>query len=357
MITALRKRFRPDNLSNQVRAQPRAMGRRVYLFAVMCGAGYLLLQLVGAMLFLKADGLVMKDRTVIASLYNARVGIVHVTSGDAVTKGEPLLTLQSTEMLDRLADVIGKKGTIITREGQILSRLHLINAMLPAAVARRQRTMYTASVVTKLASRQLTTQPRQAEVARDSYDAEREEQQLLAEQTALHHELVSLQSSREEMEALSQGLKSAYNEGRILAPATGTIGARVPHVGQVIKAAESALEVYRGQSYVLAYVPTNRLYQVNVGERVVVSEGSNRYHGRIERVETLTDAIPPEFQSIFQTVERQQVVRIVFEQEPPFPLQAKVRITSSYSPTDLSALFKAMMGGIGDVFFGSPARS
>jgi multidrug resistance efflux pump len=351
MITSLRKRFRPDRLPNQVRAEPRGFGRRVYLFAVICGAAYLCLQLIGSMLFLKADGLVMRDRTVIASLYNARVAMVHVMPGDVIKKGEPLLTLQSTEMLDRLADVIGKKGSLVTREGQILSRLQLIQAMMPTAVARRERTMYTSSVVTKLAARQLTTQPRQAEVARDNYDAEREEQQLVAEQTALHHELVSLQTSREEMESLSNGLKAAYNDGRILAPATGIVGARTPHVGQVIKVAENALEIYRGSSYVLAYIPTNRLYQVNVGERVVVTEGSNRTHGRIERVETLTDAIPPEFQSIFQTVERQQVVRIVFDQEPHFPLQAKVRITSSYSPTDLSALFKALIGGIGNLMY------
>lgn len=346
MITALRHKERADTLVNEPRTVPSSWGRRVYLGIVLAGVGYLCIQLMGSILFLKADGLVLKNRVVMSPLYNARVVGVHVRAGDRVEAGQKLITLQSTEMLDRLADVMGRKGVIVTREAQIRTRLSMISAMLPMAIERRERTMYTASVVGNLAKRQLTTGPRHAEASRDNYDAEREEQQLSTEFKALQEELATLQKSREEIEALSENLKSIYNNGDVVAATSGTIGARVPQLGQVVKAAESALELHHGASYVLAYVPTSRLYQVSAGERVVVTEGSKRYYGRIERVEGVTDAIPPEFQSYFQSVDRQQVVRIVFEQPAPFPIQAKVQITSSYSPTDLYALSKAAVGAL-----------
>lgn len=347
MITALRKKQRVDTLINEPRTVVSTWGRKFYLGIVLAGIGYLCIQLMGSVLFLKADGLVLKNRIVMSPLYHARVVGVHVSAGDYVEAGQKLLTLQSTEMLDRLADVMGRKGVLLTREAQIRTRLSMISAMLPMAIERRERTMYTASVVGNLARRQLTTQPRQSEASRDNYEAEREEQQLSTEFKALQEELSTLAKSREEIESLSDNLKTIYNNGVVNAATSGTIGARIPQLGQVVKAADSALELYHGSSFVLAYVPTNRLYQVEVGERVVVTEGSKRYHGRVERIEGVTDAIPPEFQSFFQSVDRQQVVRITFEQAPPFPIQAKVQITSSYSPTDLYALTKAGIGAMG----------
>ncbi len=346
MIKALRKRPRPDNLLNQVRAGGQSLGRRIYLGSVLAGVLYLIVQLVGPLLFLESDGLAMKDRVVIASLYNARVLGVHVKPGDRVEAGDVLMTLQSTEMLDRLSDVASKRTTITARESQIRSRLASLEITMPSAQERRKRATAMIQTIRDLAARSLTTTTRQTEAAREFYEAEREEQQLIAEKTSLENELKSLTASRTELDTLIDSLKATFNDGKVVAGVGGTIGARVPHPGQVLKVAESAMEIYRGATHVLAYVPTNRLYGLDVGERVVVTEGGVRRHGRIARIEQVTDAIPAEFQLTFRAVDRQQIMRITFDEEPPFPIQAKVKVTSTFSPTDMSALARSAVSAV-----------
>jgi multidrug resistance efflux pump len=347
MIKALRKRPRPDNMVNQVRAGGKSLGRRIYLGTVLVGLSFMILQLVGPMLFLEADGLAMKDRTVVASLYNARVMGIHVKPGDQVAEGTVLMTLQSTEMLDRLSDVASKRATISARESQIRSRLSSLNITMPSARDRLGRARANLDTIRTLASKQLTTSVRQTESAREYYEAEREEQQLIAEKASIENELKSLVSSLTELDTLINSLRVTFNDGKVVAPTNGTVGARVPHAGQVLKVAESAMEIYRGKTHVLAYVPTNRLYGIDVGERVVVAEGGVRRHGRIERIEQVTDSIPAEFQLTFRSVDRQQLMRITFDEEVTFPIQAKVKVTSTFSPTDLSALTRMAISGVG----------
>jgi multidrug resistance efflux pump len=353
MIKALKHRIRPDNLQNQVRAGGKSLGRRIYLGSVVAGFAWIALTLMGPLVFLDADGLVMKERTVVASLYNARVAAVHVKPGDRVEAGTPLMTLQSADILDRMADVGGKRATLVARESQVRSRIDTLDQLVPLAQARRERAQQGIERMNRLAARQLTTNARQTEVARDLYEAEREEAQLSAERAALLTEVGTLSSSRQALDEVIEGLRVTFNGGRVVAAGDGLVGPRVPHPGQVLQVAERAMEIYRGERHVLAYVPTNRLYGLSVGDRVVVSEGGTRRHGRIGRIDEVTDAIPPEFQLTFRSVDRQQVMRIDFPDDPPFPVQAKVKVTSTFSPTDLGALVKALAGGIGGLIEGA----
>ena len=89
-------------------------------------------------------------------------------------------------------------------------------------------------------------------------------------------------------------------------------------------------EVYHGAEYVLAYLPTNRMYGIEPGQKVIVTDGVNRESGRVERIETITDRTPPEFQSNPNGADRNQVARIVFDKPTRFPLLSKIRITGPY---------------------------
>jgi hypothetical protein len=63
---------------------------------------------------------------------------------------------------------------------------------------------------------------------------------------------------------------------------------------------------------------------------VIVTDGVNRESGRVERIETITDRAPAEFQSNLSGVDRNQVARIVFDEPTPFPLMAKIKVTGPY---------------------------
>ncbi len=340
MIKALRKRTRPDNLVNQVRAGGKSTARRVYLATVGGVVFFLALQFLGPLIFLDADGLASKERLIVAPDYSARIDRMHVRPGDTVQAGQVIATLSSTEVIDRLADLSSKRTALAAREIQIQSRIVSLKTLQPLAVERAKRARESVTQLNDLLKRQLTTSSRLAEAIREFYEAEREEAQAVAESRTLGDELKQVRLSKIELEKLIDTLKATYNDGTLVSEVEGRVGSRVPSRGMVTKRGDAIVDVFHGETHVIAYVPNSRLYGIDAGDRVVVTDGINRRIGRIQRMESVTDALPAEFQSNFRTVERQQVMRITFEGEAPFPILAKVKVMSRFSPYAMASMVR-----------------
>jgi multidrug resistance efflux pump len=342
MIKALRKRARPDNLVNQVRAGGKSMARRLYLIALSSVGVFLVFAVVGPLLFLDADGLVMKERSVISTDYNARVLEVHVRPGDEVKAGALLATVTSSETIDKIADLTAKVLAASNREATSRARIAQINALLPVARDRRTRARAAVRQVESLAARQLTTSMRMTEATRELYDAERDEAQMTGELATIQLDLNAAGASRKETAEALDAMKKAYNGGRIIAPVAGTVGSKVVSPGSVIRVGESALEIYRGDAYAVGYLPTNRMFNVDVGDRVIVTDGKTRSGARVIRVEAVADALPPEFQSVFSARERQQVVRLEMDggRASEFSIHSKVKVTGLATPSNIISLVK-----------------
>lgn len=343
MIKALRKRTRPDNLVNQVRAGGKSLARRLYLIALGTVAVILVSAIFGPMFFLDADGLVMKDRTVISSDYNARVLKVHVRPGDEVKTGTPLLTVVSADVIDRAADLTAKIAAAASKEATLRSRLAQVTALGPVAKDRRVRAAAALKTMRDLQARQLTTAPRVLEATREAYEAEREEAQMNGELEVNRIELAAASSSRQELVHALEQLKAVYNDGKIIAPVDGTIGSKVPSIGNVMRVGESAIELYKGDAYVVGYLPTSRLFSVEAGDSVVVTDGKMRGRAKVIRVEAVADALPAEFQSVFSARERQQVVRVELDnrESNDFPIHGKVKVTGLFTPTNITSMLKS----------------
>jgi multidrug resistance efflux pump len=342
MIKAIRKRARPDNLKNQVRAGGKSLARRLYLFA-LSGVGVILVTtLIGPLLFLDADGLVMRERSIISPDYNARVMAVHVKPGDQVVAGQQLISVVSSETLDRIADLTAKVAALSTRETQLSARISQVETMAPALRERRRRSAAALRDIQSLASRQLTTATRLNEVTRELYDADREEAQLSGEVQVVKKELEATVSSKQDIASALDAMKKAYNGGKITAPIAGMIGPKTPSLGSIIRVGEAAADIYHGPSYVIGYLPTSRLFSVEVNDSVVVNDGKLRSSGKILRVEAVADALPAEFQSVFSSRERQQVIRVQMEQkhQDEFPVHAKVKVTGYFTPTNITSMVK-----------------
>jgi multidrug efflux pump subunit AcrA (membrane-fusion protein) len=346
MIKALRKRPRPDNLKNQVRTGGRSIGRLVYLSLVAFLVLYLAFEFLGPRFFLVADGMVLKDRLVVSRLFAARVLQVHVKPGDPVVAGKVLMTLYSPEMETRAGELIAKRAAIVTREIQIRSRLEAIAGLKPQAGERHAQAARALEHVNRLATRQLTTAARQSDAARDIYEAEREARQLAAEARGLETELETLGEVKAELTKTIKTLTATYDSGLVIAPAEGIIGPRVPDAGTTLQAGETALEIYGGEHYVLAYLRMRFFRLDNPFTPVIVSSGHERHRGYIESVVELTDVLPREFQSQFKPVDRQQLVRVRFATEPPFPLLAKVQVATPSSPFGLIWSLKMLLADL-----------
>jgi multidrug resistance efflux pump len=349
MITALRDRVRPDNLHNQVRAGGKNLARRIYLYSVALVIGVIALEFIGPVIFLDADGLVMKERTVVGTDYSSRVTAVLIKPGDSVQAGQHLITIQSPDAVEKMAEIISKLATMTAREAQLKSRAGSLSTLKPVVSERRVRALESLKRLRTLLDRQLTTSSRLAEATREVFEAEREEAKLIAEEATLSDELRTAGASREELQNVLATMRLNYNDGKILAAASGTVGPKVVSPGSVLKPGEAALDIYRGRPYVVTYLPTSRIFSVEAGDMVVVTDGKKRAIGIVQRIETLAEAAPPEFQSAFRSVDRQQVARVEFDLEgPPFPIYAKVKVAGRISVTNVTSFFKSAIGNAAD---------
>ncbi|PSC06091.1 hypothetical protein SLNSH_04600 [Alsobacter soli] len=333
-IKSLRVRPRPDNLANQAR-QSQSLARRIYLGALVAGAGWIAYSVAGPLLLLAADGLVMQDREVVGAEYTAQVVSVSVKPGDRVAQGQPIASVVSTQMLDLVSDLETRLAQSQTRRLQIEARLGAIQSTLPSAERRAQDAEAAWSVVDKAGQKGFSTVTRRAELAHERYEAAREEASLRAERSSLVAELDTLAANRERLTAALDKARTAYRDGIIVAPVDGTVGARVASPGSVLRPGEAVADLHHGRKFVVAYVPTNRLYAIHRGDAVVVSDGATRREGRVERIEGLTDTLPGEFQPNFAAIERRQVIRVGLEDGTVFPLQAKITVSTPLAPANL----------------------
>jgi hypothetical protein len=99
-------------------------------------------------------------------------------------------------------------------------------------------------------------------------------------------------------------------------------------------------------------MPTSRLYSIRPDDVVRVSDGQQTMAARIDRIENVTDSLPPEFQVNFRSQDRQQLFRVLFPEQPPFPIQAKVKLSGSWSPQGVMAFGKGLATAAGETVSG-----
>lgn len=329
-INSLRTRVRADNLTNQARPG-QSMARRIYLGALLVGAGWIVMQFAGPMMLLDADGLVIQERKVVAPAFAAQVVSVDVNPGAFVHKGQIIGTVVSAQMLDLISDLTLRQTQWRLRRVQIDARVGAIRAVLPAADKRAKDAEAVMTVVNLAKVRGFTTVTRQAQVSQERYAALQETTSLRAELEGLVGERLSLGGNLVRVTRELSKARATYHEGTITAPVDGTIGPKVVVSGTNLGTGDNFAEIHHGTKYVVAYVPTNRFYAVNPGEQVVITDGVNRQMGRIQRVEVIADKVPAEFQSGFRSVDRQQVVRVLMDDAAVFPLMAKIKVSNTYA--------------------------
>lgn len=330
MIKNLRKRPRPDQLVSQQRRTTNRAGRMIYLALLGALALAVINYLFGDLVMLRADGLVLRDRVTVATSYIARVESVAVEEGQTVANDDPLLILQSTQMLERLADLSSRRARLAAEAADFKIRADTVAKLLPLA-ARREREAAKALVAfDQLSDRQLITNARYDEALRASFDARQSLVKLRAESETLKDELAALDAARADADSALEDLRRHYAEGVVRAPVGGTVGTGVATKGDVFRPGDTMLSIHSGEAYVLAYLPRHYLFEIRPGMEVSVSNGRLSATGIISDILPVADALPEEFQNTFQPRDRNQLARIRFDETPAFALQEKVRVGHRY---------------------------
>lgn len=323
----LKNRQRPDNIPNEQRVIRSKTGRTIYI-VLLCLFGLVVANyLFGDYVFLRADGLVLRDQHVIATPYVARVEAVDVREGQEVDAGSVLINLQSTEILERLADLSTKRAELVAKATDFKVRSENVAQLLPLAERRADEAVNTIKQFDDLAAAKLVTSARYQEALKVSYEANRDRVSLRTQRQVLQEELDSLDEALEDAADAISKVEALYDNGTVRSPVNGSIGATVPSVGNVYRPGEPILSVYSGKPYVLAYLPRRYLFPISVGMEVRVSDGREATFGTITEILPVTDTLPREFQNTFKPSDRNQLAKISLSSDSSFPLNQKVGVS------------------------------
>jgi multidrug resistance efflux pump len=329
-MRSIKSRLRPDNIPNEKRVMRGRTGRTLYMI-LLFGFGLAIANyLFGDYVLMDADGLVLSDAHVVETPYVALVESIDVKEGQAVEAGTILLKLQSTELLERLADLSTKRAELMAKSTDFKVRAESVTQLLPLAERRAAEAVNTIKQFDNLAAARLVTSARYQEALRVNYEASKDRVNLLTQRQVLQEELSSLDKALGDADGALAKLRDLYADGVVRAPVAGSIGASVPSIGNVYQSGEPILSVYSGEPYVLAYLPRRYLFPIRVGMAVSVSDGRDSASGVVTDILPVTDTLPKEFQNTFKPSDRNQLAKITLEGPSPFPLNQKVEVSRSF---------------------------
>jgi len=329
-MRALKKRLRPDNLPNEKRVARGSVGRIIYLALLAVFALAVLNYFFGDFLFLRADGLVLRDRTVVATTFIARVEKVTVQEGQIVKKGEPLLQLQSLEVLERIADLSLKRADLAAKATDFRIRADSVEQLLPLAERRTKEAKRVIGLFEGMQKEGFVRSVPYAEALSAEYEANKDFVTLSAQSRVLKEELSALELARKDANATFDDLQKLYANGLVSAPVGGAVGTHVPFVGDVYKPGDPMLSIYWGEPYVLMYLPRRYLFSIEVGMKLSVTDGQHTDVGVVSEILPVTDTLPKEFQNTFQPSDRNQLAKVKLPATSVFPLNQKVTVSRDY---------------------------
>jgi len=320
---------RIDTLRSEARPRKRGrIGRIVYLLFLL-GLVVLLFDIfVGELIYLRGEGMITRDVAVVSPGYRGTVRELSVEEGDRVSAGDRLMRLHSQRMTRDIARLSGDLADVEARLAKLTTRREKLKTLLPAARERMDRIAEFREQIEDLGRARLANNAQIASILTDSFHAKRDFQELETDAETVSAELRHTRNAAERVRTALREMRAIYNEGRVEAPRTGLVGRTDVKPGSGVQPGERVAEVFHGERYVLAYVPTGAIYDVRPGDKVALRYGFRLMQGRIDALLPLAHRLPQEFQRAFQTADRKQLVRIhIAEGARLPPLFTKVAVT------------------------------
>jgi multidrug resistance efflux pump len=326
----LRKRIRADNIPNERRVARGSAGRIVYLVSLALFVLAILNYFFGDFLLLRADGLVLRQHTVVATTFVARVEKVDVRQGEVVNKGDLLVRLQSIEILERIADLSLKRADLAAKATEFRIRADSVKELLPLADRRAVESKKVVEQFDGMAKEGFVRTVPYAEALSANYGANRDLVTLTSQSRVLEQELSTLEDARADADAAFRDVQLSYDNGEVRAPVSGAVGAVVPFAGDVARIGDPLLSIYWGEPYVLLFLPRRYLFNIDVGTELEVTDGQTTERGVVTEILQITESLPREFQNTFKPSDRNQLAKVKLPADSRFPLNQKVYVSEGY---------------------------
>jgi hypothetical protein len=332
MIRQLRTRQRMDSLQNQARAGGISRGRIIYL-CLVAGLGLFILNIfLGPYVFLRAEGMIMKEEHVVATLFESRTSKVLVKRGDLVEAGQPILQIESATVLREIADLSAQLANLTTRSAQLKAKALATTAVLPLAQQAADEISKEVAGLYDLKKKQLVRGGRLTQALNSSYEIRARLVTLKAEQEALSDEVAKIEQARDNAFATLDKVKEIYQNGTVTTRVAGIIGSKVPFPGEVYNVGDEILRIHTGQPFVLAYLPDSYLFPVSKSQWLSVRVGVHHVTGIVEELLPVAAALPPEFQNTFKPRSRSRIVRVRLPDDTSLAVNQKVALSRCFLP-------------------------
>jgi multidrug resistance efflux pump len=329
-MRSLKRRTLAQAVPNEPRSRRLTIIRWIYLSVVAVLAIWLGNFFVGDRIFFRSEGLVLGEPAVVAAEFPVTVRDILVRDGEIVDAGKIVAIVSSQTVAETIAKLSADVATRSIRESELRIRDEVVDAMIPLAEKRETFAVNARKELESLVDRHYLALNQHEAALENEFRGMKDLQSLKSEKRIIESELGKLDPVLAEARTATADLRRSYNDGRLAAPITGVVTRIAVDKGSVVRAGEPIVELNGNRRYVLAYMPTESLYELKEGDRVTIKAGLQSARGVITRIEPFAATLPREFQRAFTPVERQQVIRIEFMPgESPPPLFTKVLVTSA----------------------------
>jgi len=336
----LKQRNSPYQIKQDIRKEHLRFGKYLYLLIIAIIIIILVNILFGHLYIAKGSGFIYSHNTLVELEYDAKVTKVLIKDGQYVKKGQPLFLYRSIELENLLKQALldQQKGQEI--KNQLVSDIAKVKKQIAAT---ENYLAHTQTVNNNLEDYRKKGYISILKVAPEKKRYEDARANLHQYQLDLEQYQTSLKNIEKEIQGHAdyfQLLTKKYNNGVELAPASGVIASLNTFPGQVLQKSETAMRLFDGEHYVLAYFDQRSWVSIQVGNRVVMDlPGNDILTGRITKILPISERLPEEFQPRFKSIERQQLVKIEADPEVlnKVPIMTTVKL---YRPVGLDTWFR-----------------
>ena len=283
---------------------------------------------------LDADGVITREYVSVSAPYNdSIVRRVYVRPGDRVQAGQQIAIVQSPNIARTLADLSIQRGKIVGDLAQLESRRAVTQTLLPDAKKNMEESKSYLDQLNDARARGLTVDKTVHELSARHIEAAEKYLSLVSEEKAIDAQLEANRVVLKDIESATQNLEDVYGNGILVAPEAGYVGPKIASVGEMLNSSGSEVaKIFKGPSFVVAYIPADYMFEVRDGEKVRVKVRGRSYVGEVDKVLPVTEALPPEFQLPTRQRERGQLVRITLPNADEFALGQQVQVRSCWLP-------------------------
>jgi Multidrug resistance efflux pump len=307
----------------------RGMVKAGYIGGLIWMLTWLMNTFAGGHFYSTADGIVTGDLGQVSPEYTVTVLDLPVRNGDKVKKGDIVARVSSSRVAEVTATLSTQSANLATRMAEITAKAGVMEQLVGSAEVREKTIDTNADQLREIRLKKLLPLLTDNALAEQVFKGKQELAVLRAEKETMSVQVANVIAASRSTDQALLDLATLFDAGRMRAPMDGFISGVEAGIGSVINPGQVVMDMVGEQRYVLAYFPIARVYDLKVGAAVTIDVGlANWLHGTITRVEPIAARLPKEFQRVLSALERQQLVRIDFDEGtklPPYFTKVSIR--------------------------------